>query len=47
MMFKAANYLPTEASQQMMEMAQSLSMNAKWDAALRVYGVSVFLTHRY
>ncbi|VDK20851.1 unnamed protein product [Taenia asiatica] len=44
MMFKAANYLPTEASQQMIEMAQSLSMNAKWDAALRVYGLR--LSHR-
>ncbi|EUB59861.1 hypothetical protein EGR_05337 [Echinococcus granulosus] len=39
MMFKAAAYLPIEASQQMIEMAQGLFMNAKWDAALRIYGL--------
>ncbi|KAL5108770.1 hypothetical protein TcWFU_003767 [Taenia crassiceps] len=39
MMFKAASYLPIEASKQMVEMAQSLSRNAKWDAALRIYGL--------
>ncbi|CDI98665.1 kinetochore associated protein 1 [Echinococcus multilocularis] len=39
MMFKAAAYLPIEASQQMIEMAQCLFMNAKWDAALRIYGL--------
>ena len=39
MMFKAAKMLPCEASQQMIEMARGLSMNAKWDAALRNYGV--------
>ncbi|VDM18826.1 unnamed protein product [Hydatigera taeniaeformis] len=39
MIFKAANYFPAEVSQQMAEKAQCLSMNAKWDSALRTYGL--------
>ncbi|VDD75022.1 unnamed protein product [Mesocestoides corti] len=39
MIFKAANLLPSDGSPQLIEMARGLSVNAKWDAALRVYGL--------
>ncbi|KAM7536007.1 hypothetical protein Aperf_G00000094217 [Anoplocephala perfoliata] len=39
MMFKASSLLRTESSEKMIRMARGLAMNAKWDAALRVYGL--------
>ncbi len=46
MMFKAARFLPEDHSKQLIEMARGLSMNAKWDGALRVYGVSYSSGHK-
>lgn len=48
MMYKASRLLTAEDGQRMVTMAKGLALNAKWDAALRVYGVSseisIFLT---
>ncbi|KAM3186888.1 hypothetical protein ACTXT7_003420 [Hymenolepis weldensis] len=39
MMYKASRLLTAEDGQRMVTMAKGLALNAKWDAALRVYGL--------